>query len=183
VRVVKALVRMAARAMARVAAFLQGVLAFQGFPKPSEQPIWKDRRAISDAVAVALLLTMAIVMAAAIGAVALSKAPTASAPVAQLSIHSSNGKIVIDHLGGDAIDPGDMRIVVYNLPSGTVLDSPIDNPTIDTDVSPTGVFNVGDKIILDTTDLSNLTDGQYTVKVIFVPLSKPIAESNVFVSS
>jgi len=142
----------------------------------------RNERGISDAVAVLLFVAMVMAIAAVVGAAVLSKAPSGPTPVAQLHIYSSNGKIIIDHLGGDAINPADMRVIVYNLADGSVVDSPIDAPTIDTDVDPSGVFNAGDKIVIDTTDLTSLSAGQYTVRVIFLPLSKSIAENNVFVS-
>lgn len=139
-----------------------------------------DKRAISDAVAVLLFIAMAVVIAAVAGAFALSKTPEGSAPVAQLAIKGMDDSIIIDHMGGDAINPADLKVVLYDVSTGASKGN-VTAPKIDGDTEPANVFNGGDRIIIDKTDMSTLSEGQYTVRVVFIPLDQVIAENNVYV--
>ncbi|MEM2079316.1 MAG: hypothetical protein QW104_01350 [Nitrososphaerota archaeon] len=142
----------------------------------------KDSRGLSDAVAIAVFVGMAIVMGTLITSFALSKAPTGAAPTISVSVSPiSTGTVGIFHKGGDGVSLEHLRIYVYqasnmsNVGGYPKLASSL-NSSDKVDLDPTNVFNNGDVLKL------NLSSGSYRVAIEYVPTKQTIAEALVTVS-
>jgi len=136
-----------------------------------------DLRGLSDAVAIAVFVSVALVMGVMIASFALSKAPTAAAPTISIAIGPiATGTVGIFHKGGDGVPLEHLRIYVYkasdmsNVTGYPKLGSNLSsNEKVDLD--PTGVFNNGDVLKL------NLSAGSYKIAVEYVPTKQTIAEA------
>jgi len=139
-----------------------------------------DLRGLSDAVAVAVFVGVALVMGVMIASFALSKAPTAAAPTISIAIGPiATGTVGIFHKGGDGVPLEHLRIYVYkaadmsNVEGYPKLASSLNEKV---DLDPTGVFNNGDVLKL------SLSAGSYKIAVEYVPTKQTIAEALVTVS-
>ncbi|MEM4546654.1 MAG: type IV pilin [Nitrososphaerota archaeon] len=142
--------------------------------------LFKDQRGLSDAVAIALFVGVALVMGTLIASFALSKAPTAAAPTVSISIGPiATGTVGIFHKGGDGVPFEHLRIYVYNAADmSNVSGYPkLANDTSITkvDLAPNNVFNNGDVLRL------SLSAGSYKIAVEYVPTRQTIAEAIVTV--
>jgi len=136
----------------------------------------KDRRGVSDALVMLLLLAVGAVVVAGIGSVLLAKAPKQTAPVANIAIDSVTGGIKIRHEGGDSIAPSDIRLVIYNYPSMTLVSNqtlPNPNP----DIPPANLFSSGDVVSV------SLNAGTYEVDLIYIPTQTKLVKQVVTVGS
>lgn len=139
----------------------------------------RDNKGLSDAVAIGIFVSIVVVLAAVIGSVAMSKAPSGVAPASSIVIKPlSANTAIIKHQGGDGILLSDMKIYVYNATMALVTGYPRLASTIPAsdlvDSAPTGTFNNGDVI-----RLTGLTAGVYTVVIEYAPLQQTIAESRI----
>ncbi|MFC7069150.1 type IV pilin [Halobaculum lipolyticum] len=81
-------------------------------PRAPSLPV-ADRRATASTVGVALLVAVAVVLSAAVGAVALGvDRPHSPAPTAAVDLTVADGALVFTHRGGAPIDVGRLRVVV-----------------------------------------------------------------------
>jgi FlaG/FlaF family flagellin (archaellin) len=136
----------------------------------------KDRRAVSDALVILLLIAIGAVVATGIGAVLLTKTPKQTAPVANIVIEPVTNGVIIRHEGGDMISVDDLRVVVYKYPSMEKVNA---QPQFAADiVPPNDVFNAGDII-----SIGNLAAGTYEVDLIHIPTQTKIARNVVTVGS
>lgn len=134
-----------------------------------------DLRGLSDAVAIAVFVGVALVMGVMIASFALSKAPTAAAPTISIAIGPiATGTVGIFHKGGDGIPLEHLRIYVYkasdmsNVDGYPKLASSLNEKV---DLDPTDVFNNGDVLKL------SLSAGSYKIAVEYVPTKQTIAEA------
>ena len=143
-----------------------------------------DKRGLSDLMTVLLLLAVATIASAAVGAMVMSKIPSGTAPTAALVIKNVGSKVLISHNGGEAISLSDLRIHLYEYPNMTYVSGyPIGVsglgacPASDCITNPGGddLFNNGDNIQLSP------GSGNYMVKIEYVPLSQTISEAIVTV--
>ena len=139
----------------------------------------KDKKGVSDAFVMLLLLAIGAAVVAGIGAMLLTKAPKSTAPVASLAIYPLGSDVIVEHKGGDVIRFSEIRIIAYSYPEmrtangypATALDTEKeDNP-------PEDVFNAGDII-----KIGNLGTGSYKIALIHIPTGQTIAEQIVTVS-
>jgi FlaG/FlaF family flagellin (archaellin) len=134
----------------------------------------KDRRAVSDALVILLLIAVGAVVAAGIGSVLLTKTPKQTAPVANIVVDTVKGGVIIRHEGGDMIAIGDLRVVVYKYPSMEKVDA---QPQFVVDiVPPDDMFNAGDVI-----SVSDLAAGTYEVDLIHIPTQTKLVKQVVTV--
>jgi len=139
----------------------------------------KDKKGVSDAFVMLLLLAIGAAVVAGIGAMLLTKAPKSTAPVASLSIYPLGSDVIIEHKSGDVIRFSEIRIVAYNYPEMKTVDNyptTADIPEKE-DNPPRDVFNAGDVI-----KLRNLGTGSYKIVLIHIPTGQTIAEQVVTVS-
>jgi FlaG/FlaF family flagellin (archaellin) len=139
----------------------------------------KDRRAVSDALVILLLIAIGAVVAAGIGAVLLTKTPKQTAPVANIVIEPVTGGIKIKHEGGDSINAGDIKLMIYNYPSMTAAQG-FDQPqplsfNNGVDVPPTNMFSTGDVVSV------SLSAGTYEVDLIYIPTQTKLVKQVVTV--
>jgi FlaG/FlaF family flagellin (archaellin) len=141
----------------------------------------KDRRAVSDALVILLLIAIGAVVAAGIGAVLLTKTPKQTAPNTLVNIKSTTGGVLIMHEGGDSMSYSDVQVMVYSYPSmqkvqnyPTALNSDTVEPR--TEVDPNTMFNTGDVRFIQ------LGAGTYQVELIYIPTQQKIASAIVTVS-
>ncbi|MEG9194178.1 MAG: type IV pilin [Candidatus Methanoglobus sp.] len=142
----------------------------------------KDRRAVSDALVMLLLLAVGAVVVAGIGSVLLTKAPKQTAPVASVAVVPTANGVLIKHEGGDSISYSDVQVMVYSYPSMQgVSNFPtvLNNTTVQsrTEVNPATMFNTG-----DVRFISLSTQGTYLVELIHTPTQQKIASEVVTVS-
>jgi flagellin-like protein len=79
--------------------------------------LFTEDRAVSPVVGVALLIAIAVILAAVIGAVVLGLGTTgADTPQAQLNANLTGSQVTLDHQGGDKL-PGN-QIVIINRNTG-----------------------------------------------------------------
>ena len=136
----------------------------------------KDRRAVSDALVILLLIAIGAVVAAGIGSVLLTKTPKQTTPVANIVIEPVTGGIKIRHEGGDSIAPSDIRLMIYNYPSmAEVSGYPQTLPTPNPDVEPKNLFSAGDVVSV------SLSAGTYEVDLIYIPTQTKLAKQVVTV--
>jgi hypothetical protein len=137
----------------------------------------KDRRAVSDALVILLLIAVGAVVATGIGAVLLTKTPKQTTPVANIVIEPVTGGIKIRHEGGDSINASDIRLMIYNYPNMTAVsnDYPKTLPTPEPDVPPTGMFSTGDVVSV------SLSAGTYEVDLIYIPTQTKLVKQVVTV--
>jgi hypothetical protein len=141
----------------------------------------KDRRAVSDALVILLLIAIGAVVATGIGAVLLTKTPKQTAPNALVNIKSTTGGVLIMHEGGDSMSYSDVQVIVYSYPSIEKLqDYPValnSNPVQSrSEVDPDTMFNTGDVRYIQ------LEAGTYQVELIYIPTQQKIASAVVTVS-
>jgi hypothetical protein len=135
----------------------------------------KDRRAVSDALVILLLIAIGAVIAAGIGSVLLTKTPKQTTPVANIVIEPVTRGVIIRHEGGDSIAPSDIRLIIYNYPSMTLV-SDKTLPTPNPDVPPANLFSAGDVV-----SESNLDPGTYEVDLVYIPTQTKLAKQVVTV--
>jgi FlaG/FlaF family flagellin (archaellin) len=136
----------------------------------------KDRRAVSDALVILLLIAIGAVVAAGIGAVLLTKTPKQTTPVANIVVEPVTGGIKIRHEGGDSINASDIRLMIYNYPNMTAVSNyPQTLPNIEPDVPPAGMFSTGDVVSVP------LSAGTYEVDLIYMPTQTKIVKQVVTV--
>ena len=136
----------------------------------------KDRRAVSDALVILLLIAIGAVVAAGIGAVLLTKTPKQTAPVANIVVEPVTGGIKIRHEGGDSMNVSDIRLMIYSYPSmASVSGYPQTLPNPDPDISPTGMFSTGDIVSV------TLSAGTYEVDLIYMPTQTKLVKQVVTV--
>jgi hypothetical protein len=136
----------------------------------------KDRRAVSDALVILLLIAIGAVVAAGIGSVLLTKTPKQTTPVANIVIEPVTGGIKIRHEGGDSIAPSDIRLMIYNYPSMLkclAILKLFRHPA--PDVDPTNLFSAGDVVSV------TLDAGTYEVDLIYIPTQTKLAKQVVTV--
>jgi FlaG/FlaF family flagellin (archaellin) len=136
----------------------------------------KDRRAVSDALVILLLIAIGAVVAAGIGSVLLTKTPKQTAPVANIVIEPVTGGVIVRHEGGDMININDLKLVIYEYPSMRKVDEPTLSDHFTTNVEPQTMFNAGDVI-----SIGNLAAGTYEVDLIHIPTQTKIARNVVTV--
>jgi FlaG/FlaF family flagellin (archaellin) len=136
----------------------------------------KDRRAVSDALVILLLIAIGAVVAAGIGSVLLTKTPKQTAPVANIVIEPATRGVIVRHEGGDMINVNDLKLVIYEYPSMRKVDEPTLLDHFTTDVEPQTMFNAGDVI-----SIGNLAAGTYEVDLIHIPTQTKIARNVVTV--
>ncbi len=140
----------------------------------------KDKRGVSDAFVMLLLLAIGAAVVAGIGAMLLTKAPKSTAPVASLAIYPLGSDVIVEHKSGDVIRFSEIRIVVYSYPEMSTVNG---YPATASDISekednpPENVFNAGDII-----KIRNLGTGSYKIVLIHIPTGQTIAEQIVTVS-
>jgi hypothetical protein len=139
----------------------------------------KDRRAVSDALVILLLIAIGAVVAAGIGSVLLTKTPKQTTPVANIVIEPVTGGIKIRHEGGDSIAPSDIKLMIYKYPSMDAVSSdyPKPLPTPNPDVDPKDLFSAGDVVSV------SLDPGTYEVDLIYIPTQTKLAKQVVTVGS
>ena len=136
----------------------------------------KDRRAVSDALVILLLIAIGAVVAAGIGSVLLTKTPKQTTPVANIVIEPVTGGIKIRHEGGDSLNISDVRLMIYSYPSmAAVSGYPQTLPTPEPDVPPTGMFSTGDVVSV------SLSAGTYEVDLIYIPTQTKLVKQVVTV--
>lgn len=140
----------------------------------------RDERGLSDAVAIGIFIAIALVLAAAIGSVALSRVPQNSAPVVSFSVQTAGNEVLIRHVGGDPVPLADLKIHVYfanNLSSVSGYPISANNTSIlRVDNPPTGVLNNGDVIAL------SLPSGQsYKIAIEHIPGAVVIRELTAYI--
>jgi FlaG/FlaF family flagellin (archaellin) len=139
----------------------------------------KDRRAVSDALVILLLIAIGAVVATGIGSVLLTKAPKQTAPVANIVIEPVTGGVIIRHEGGDMINVKDLKLVIYKYPEmENVNEETLPINGITTDIAPSGMFNAGDVIFRSIENA-----GTYEVDLIHIPTQTKIARNVVTVGS
>jgi FlaG/FlaF family flagellin (archaellin) len=137
----------------------------------------KDRRAVSDALVILLLIAIGAVVAAGIGAVLLTKTPKQTTPVANIVIEPVTEGIKIRHEGGDSIAPSDIKLMIYSYPSMTAVSGyPQTLPKPEPDVDPKNLFSAGDVV-----SVSNLDPGTYEVDLIYIPTQTKLVKQVVTV--
>jgi len=136
----------------------------------------KDRRAVSDALVILLLIAVGAVVAAGIGAVLLAKAPKQTAPVANIVVEPVTAGVIIRHEGGDMIPANDLQVVVYKYPSMEKVDNA--QTQLVANIPPDNMFNAGDVI-----SVSGLSAGTYEVDLIHIPTQTKIVKQVVTVGS
>jgi FlaG/FlaF family flagellin (archaellin) len=139
----------------------------------------KDRRAVSDALVILLLIAIGAVVAAGIGSVLLTKAPKQTAPVANIVIEPVTGGVIIRHEGGDMINLKDLKLVIYEYSSmKKVNEETPSSDDVTTNIAPSDMFNAGDVIFRSIKDA-----GTYEVDLIHIPTQTKIARNVVTVGS
>ena len=142
----------------------------------------KDRRAVSDALVILLLIAIGAVVATGIGAVLLTKTPKQTAPVANIVVEPVTGGVKIRHEGGDMIPVTDLQLAIYKYPEMTLVEKypqTLENLGFDKDnanVPPTDMFNAGDVV-----SVSNLGAGTYEVALIHIPTQTKLVKQVVTV--
>jgi len=162
------------------------ILTTKGLKKPGgdmleRKSFLKDRRAVSDALVMLLLLAVGAVVVAGIGSVLLTKAPKQTAPVASVAVEPTANGVLIMHEGGDSISYSDVQVMVYSYPSmQSVSGYPtgLNSTTVQsrTEVNPAAMFNTGDVRYI------TLSAGTYLVELIHAPTQQKIASATVTVS-
>jgi len=144
----------------------------------------KDRRAVSDALVILLLIAIGAVVATGIGAVLLTKTPKQTAPVANIVVEPVTGGVKIRHEGGDMIPAKDLQLAIYKYPDMTLeqgypktLETLFrDNANANANVPPGEMFNAGDVV---SVPLNNL--GTYEVALIHIPTQTKLVKQVVTV--
>jgi len=139
-----------------------------------------DLQGLSDAVTVAIFLSIVLVVAGVIGGLVLSKVPTGTVPTATISIQGLGSRVVISHNGGDGIPADQLRLYVYDQNMSIVSGYPITVSSVaaanKTDTNPANVFNNGDNVRI------TLSPGTYKIAVEYVPTQQMIASGWVTIS-
>jgi FlaG/FlaF family flagellin (archaellin) len=140
----------------------------------------KDRRAVSDALVILLLIAIGAVVAAGIGAVLLTKTPKQTAPTALVRIEATTDGVLIKHESGDSVPYSDVQVMVYEYPSMQKVNgypAGLGSTTSRTEVDPNTMFNTGDVRSI------SLSAGTYQVELIHIPTQQKIASQVVSVLS
>ena len=140
----------------------------------------KDRRGVSDALVMLLLLALGAVVVAGIASVLMTKTPKQTAPIATISITPTQGNVLIKHEGGDSIAYTDIQVMVYSYPSmsaATGYPKTLNDADQTTELNPDTLFNLG-----DVRALSDLDSGTYLVELLYIPTQTKIASTIVTVS-
>jgi FlaG/FlaF family flagellin (archaellin) len=134
----------------------------------------KDRRAVSDALVILLLIAIGAVVAAGIGSVLLTKTPKQTAPSVLVRIEATTGGVLIKHEGGDSVPYSDVQVMVYNYPSMQNVSgypASLNSATSRTEINPNTMFNTGDVRFI------TLSAGTYQVELIHIPTQQKIAST------
>jgi FlaG/FlaF family flagellin (archaellin) len=134
----------------------------------------KDRRAVSDALVILLLIAIGAVVAAGIGSVLLTKTPKQTAPSVLVRIEATTGGVLIKHEGGDSVPYSDVQVMVYEYPSMQNVNgypAGLSSTTSRTEVNPDTMFNTGDVRFI------TLSAGTYQVELIHIPTQQKIASA------
>ena len=134
----------------------------------------KDRRAVSDALVILLLIAIGAVVAAGIGSVLLTKTPKQTAPSVLVRIEATTGGVLIKHEGGDSVPYSDVQVMVYNYPSMQNVGgypASLNSTTSRTEINPNTMFNTGDVRFI------TLSAGTYQVELIHIPTQQKIASA------
>ncbi|MHC1572032.1 MAG: type IV pilin [Methanosarcinales archaeon] len=152
--------------------------------------IWKTRgkmneEAVSPVIGVILMVAITVILAAVIASFVFGMGPGESAPTVQLyatdapgSVSSSTNETVIkiQHKGGDVLTRTDLKVLVSNATSGTIITNTSWGSTGDT-------LSVGDTAyIYDASGQDINAAGTYTVQIIHKPTSTFLLDTKVQVS-
>ena len=113
----------------------------------------KDEKAVSPVIGVILMVAITVILAAAIGSSVFSKGTAEAAPQANLNMKANALKgITIEHLGGDTINFGNTKIMMYDGAADVGFAAPADTTTLSTG----GIMMIDFNTTLTTSKVINI---------------------------
>ena len=148
----------------------------------------KDEEAVSPVIGVILMVAITVILAAVIAAFVFGMGTPEAAPQAQLKVVDntsvavdtpSEGVIIIQHKGGDAIDIAELKIQISD-DSGSTWHSEEDTSNPITLKPSTGSLTVGGQLKVFDNSTAQIDDaGTLKVQIIHTPTSNFLLDTNV----